>query len=180
MFSGMVTSRFWSKTLCFSEAGPHSDVGWERKRIFCKIKKRKNVFMKLAINSNWQGNGKSRHRLWLALPWATCFAVNQAGELTRSDGFCRSEIAALLSRARVIAKADSSVSHTLRHNLIINGLVQDCSNSTANALELLQSCTKPSIYCTFLLFPFYLPIKMKCTSALGQNRKHWPCWLFMH
>ena len=26
----------------------------------------------------------------------------------------------------------------------INGLVQDCSNSSADALELLQSCTKPS------------------------------------
>ena len=25
----------------------------------------------------------------------------------------------------------------------LNGLVQDCSNSTANALELLQSCIKP-------------------------------------
>ena len=34
----------------------------------------------------------------------------------------------------------------------IDGLVQDCSNSSALALELLQSCTKPSmytyIYCT--------------------------------
>ena len=28
----------------------------------------------------------------------------------------------------------------------INGLVQDCSNSIANALELLQSCAKASIY----------------------------------
>ena len=27
----------------------------------------------------------------------------------------------------------------------INGIMQDCSDSTANALELLQSCTKPSI-----------------------------------
>ena len=27
----------------------------------------------------------------------------------------------------------------------IDGLVQDCSSSIANALELLQSCTKPSI-----------------------------------
>ena len=27
---------------------------------------------------------------------------------------------------------------------LIDGLVQDCSNSIANALELLQSCTKPS------------------------------------
>ena len=31
----------------------------------------------------------------------------------------------------------------------IDGLVQDCSNSIANAMELLQSCTKPSI-CTVL------------------------------
>ena len=28
----------------------------------------------------------------------------------------------------------------------IDGLVQDCSNSIANALELLQSCTKPSTF----------------------------------
>ena len=28
----------------------------------------------------------------------------------------------------------------------IDGLVQDCSNSIANALELLQSYTKPLIY----------------------------------
>ena len=27
----------------------------------------------------------------------------------------------------------------------MNGLVQDCSNAIANALESLQSCTKPSI-----------------------------------
>ena len=30
----------------------------------------------------------------------------------------------------------------------IDGLVQDCSNSIAKALELLQPCTKPSISCT--------------------------------
>ena len=30
-------------------------------------------------------------------------------------------------------------------NEYLDGLVQDCSNSIANALELLQSCTKPSI-----------------------------------
>ena len=29
----------------------------------------------------------------------------------------------------------------------IHGLMQDCSNSIANALELLQSCTKSSIWC---------------------------------
>ena len=35
--------------------------------------------------------------------------------------------------------------HYLQH--WINGLVQDCSNSIANAMELLQSCTKPSGCC---------------------------------
>ena len=30
--------------------------------------------------------------------------------------------------------------------LYVNGLVQDCRNSSALAMELLQSCTKPSIY----------------------------------
>ena len=32
-------------------------------------------------------------------------------------------------------------------NRQMDGLVQDCSNSIANALELLQSYTKPSIWC---------------------------------
>ena len=38
--------------------------------------------------------------------------------------------------------------HLLCHRgQYIDGLVQDCSNPIANALELLQSCTKPSIWC---------------------------------
>ena len=36
----------------------------------------------------------------------------------------------------------------------INGLVQECSNSIANAMELLQSGTKPSIY--YIQFYFHL------------------------
>ena len=38
--------------------------------------------------------------------------------------------------------------HQVRH---VAGLVQDCSNSIANALELLQSCTKPSISAFYVL-----------------------------
>ena len=34
----------------------------------------------------------------------------------------------------------------------IDGLVQDCSNCIANALELLQSCTKSSIYASVKWF----------------------------
>ena len=34
---------------------------------------------------------------------------------------------------------------TLQHKVHIDGLEQDCSNSSALPTELLQSCTKPSI-----------------------------------
>ena len=34
----------------------------------------------------------------------------------------------------------------MRYVMHMDGLVQDCSNSIVNTLELLQSCTKPSIY----------------------------------
>ena len=37
--------------------------------------------------------------------------------------------------------------------LSVDGLVQNCSNSIANALELLQSCTKPWIYAFLLQLP---------------------------
>ena len=51
-----------------------------------------------------------------------------------------------------------------------NGSVQDCSNSIANALELLQSCTKPLIYKVILVItlpPEKLPLppeKLKFVS----------------
>ena len=35
----------------------------------------------------------------------------------------------------------------------VDGFVQDCSNSMANALDLLQSCTKPSIWLTTGYYP---------------------------
>ena len=41
-----------------------------------------------------------------------------------------------------------------------SGLVQDCSVSNANALELLQSCTKPSIY----------PTTKCCSSRISTRR----------
>ena len=39
-----------------------------------------------------------------------------------------------------------SQNESIKHNILINGLVQDCSISIANPLEILQSCTNPSIY----------------------------------
>ena len=48
----------------------------------------------------------------------------------------------------------------------IDGLVQDCSNSSALAMELLQSCAKPSIYQTW------------CKSVVSPLLMHWRYYSF--
>ena len=40
----------------------------------------------------------------------------------------------------------------------VNGLVEDCSDSIANALELLHSCTKPSVYNAFIIYRLALKL----------------------
>ena len=45
----------------------------------------------------------------------------------------------------------------------IEGFVQDCSDSNALAMELLQSCAKPSIWCKWTLAT-YLPVANRVTS----------------
>ena len=50
----------------------------------------------------------------------------------------------------------------------IDDLVQDCNISTADALEILQSCTKPSI-CTYIFLNFSLGKSCDCTSANQMN-----------
>ena len=52
-----------------------------------------------------------------------------------------------------------SYANLIQTKLNIKGLVQDCSNSIANTLELLQSCTKPSII-------------MMWHRQIGHNRCH--------
>ena len=42
--------------------------------------------------------------------------------------------------------------HIPIYKVNIDGLVQDCSNSSANALELLQSYTNPSISWMFMIW----------------------------
>ena len=55
------------------------------------------------------------------------------------------------------AAIDTPVSTPLFVHIIVNieDLVKDCSNSSALALELLQSCTKPSICCCPVTFYAY-------------------------
>ena len=50
----------------------------------------------------------------------------------------------VLNRYQAITSTNTDLSFVKNH---FNGFVQDCSISTANALEILQSCTKPSIWC---------------------------------
>ena len=52
----------------------------------------------------------------------------------------------------------------------ISGLVQDCSNSIANTLDLLQSCTKPLIYNTIRRHYVYIGFK-ECITIVILRRK---------
>ena len=52
----------------------------------------------------------------------------------------------------------------------MDGLVQDCSNSIANTLELLQSCTKPSTLCFRYPCCFcVLFLLLRCTTATIEH-----------
>ena len=62
----------------------------------------------------------------------------------------------------------------------IDGLVQDCSNSIVNALELLQSCTMPSIYDYHGNATRYMSSGQKCrTSYHIVLRKHFPQCIYL-
>ena len=63
----------------------------------------------------------------------------------------------------------------------IDSLVQDCSNSSALAMELLQSCTKPSIYRTPMTVeytPKFEPIKDTPMSCCNTNTMGYLLWEF--
>ena len=52
----------------------------------------------------------------------------------------------------------------------IDGLVQDCSNSSALAVELLQSCTKPSICISQPQF-----VEQNCLYKIKKKVQKLPC-----
>ena len=58
----------------------------------------------------------------------------------------------------------------------INGLAQDCSNSSALAMELLQTCTKPST-CRLSYTVNIMPVDAQATSIQEpghQQTWYWP------
>ena len=59
----------------------------------------------------------------------------------------------------------------------MDGLVQDCSNSSANALELLQSCTKPSIYFYNDSISLYQSLNMPEDEVLIDHKSSSMFWL---
>ena len=69
--------------------------------------------------------------------------------------------------------------HQITNGHDINGFLQDCSISIANALEILQSCSKLSIYvqclCKWSMFLSCLwrCITTACTISLMRNYTKW-------
>ena len=66
---------------------------------------------------------------WLLMPWL----LVSPGHQQPSHWLCR------------INKSSSSIRKDFNNLRRLDGLMQDCSNSSALAMDLLQSCTKPSI-----------------------------------
>ena len=73
----------------------------------------------------------------------------------------------------------SSTSNEFREvfNSHIGGLVQDCNNSSVLAMELLQSCTKPSIWCVHKVTVLWYSLcqKLDIESVLPMWSHHLKC-----
>ena len=84
-----------------------------------------------------------RHLYFKTIDWFTCTSIHPSIQ-NLTDHIIIAAVYLLLTILNVF---ESSRPILVQHN--VNGLVQDCSNFSANALELLQFCTKPSMYKTF-------------------------------
>ena len=67
-------------------------------------------------------------------------------QMQGSDVESKGDNLASSGKARIRTQAQQNCVHIMQDILHIDGLVQDCSNSSAIAMELLQSCSKPLIY----------------------------------
>ena len=62
----------------------------------------------------------------------------------------------------------------------INGLAQDCSNSIANALELLQSCAKPSVWFKSIWETLlHQGLLWACCEMNAIQPRSWLAWMFL-
>ena len=66
------------------------------------------------------------------------------------------------SLTRCVSKLQEDVKFLIYAVGYLDGLVQDCSNSIPNALELLQSCTKLLIY--------DCELQLLCAELLGRKK----------
>ena len=74
----------------------------------------------------------------------------------------------------LVNRSKGNSNAALRNSLTIgkvhmDGLVQDCSNSCMLALELLQSCTKPSIFITLFSTPKFTYSITNCLSNINST-----------
>ena len=76
----------------------------------------------------------------------------------------------LLQQEDVFTSVSNKRGINFYHLCYINGLVQDCSNSSALAMELLQSCSKPSIY-PFIMSDYDINQVMIVTSFYAWSAR---------
>ena len=100
---------------------------------------------------NFPHKGQWRGALMFSLiyVWINDWANNrEAGDLRRQHG----HYDVIVMNAATLWYCFHNGIRNYGTDIQINGLLQDCSNSSALAMELLQSCSKPSKYYFILLF----------------------------
>ena len=100
------------------------------------------------INDSQQGRPflNQPMNIWVVTHWCTSYLEDITYHRNWTEIFSVwNEITQLLHIIVQILTVFLQFLRNVLRNSPIDGLVQDCSNSIANALELLQSCTKPSI-----------------------------------
>ena len=136
---------------------------------------------------------KMQNRLQVAPKFSTCFWRPQTvpstaqiedgnmqgivNSLSDNDTICFAGKIKNISTADYYSFFQGYLNETISPQQI-DGLVQDCSNSIANAIELLQSCTKPS-KCSQWWWKTNIGIQTKWLAQIqsghGQHKAWSPC-----
>ena len=147
----------WECDHTVRSGGTHWITGWPRQNgchladnIFKGIFFWENCWVSIQISLKFIPKGSSNNKLVLVESMTWCQADNKALSEAMMAQFTDTYESPGLNE---LICHSFLLSFFLTHSSCfynIDGLVQDCSNSTANALELLQFCAKPSLYTVFL------------------------------
>ena len=120
---------------------------------------------RLPVNSPHKGQWRGALLGFFICVWINCWENNrEAGDLRRYRAHY--DVIVMSMQHGPISDDTTYCTGLKEHR---DGLGLDCSNSIGNALELLQSCTKPTIYARFQINSQYISHAIMMTSSQGHT-----------